>query len=183
MGGAGEGLALRVDVTNRVQLYNHTDTALHQRSDMRKYGQQGFTLIELMIVIAIIAILAAILIPNFLHARAESQTYSCEGNIRQLATAMEEYAVDNSGTYAPSIPALQAANSGVYLKNVPVDPGGGNYAITNTAIGPCTAFGGVTYTITDGDQHDPTTGVLLPQYVAGNRGIDYCAPNGLVSVP
>jgi type IV pilus assembly protein PilA len=50
--------------------------------------QKGFTLIELMIVIAIIAILAAILIPNFLHARAESKTSACEGNLKQLATAL-----------------------------------------------------------------------------------------------
>jgi len=150
---------------------------------MRNNGQKGFTLIELMIVIAIIAILAAILIPNFLHARAMSATYSCEGNIRQLATAMEEYAVDNSGTYAPSIAVLQAANGGVYLRNVPADPGGGVYTITNTPTGPCTALANVTYTITDGDQHDPTTGVLLPGYAPGNRGIDYCAPSGLISVP
>ena len=43
-----------------------------------------------MIVIAIIAILAAILIPNFLHARAEAVTAACEGNEKQLATAEEE---------------------------------------------------------------------------------------------
>jgi prepilin-type N-terminal cleavage/methylation domain-containing protein len=94
---------------------------------------RAFTLIELMIVIAIIAILAAILIPNFMHARAEAQTYSCEGNLKQLATAMEEYAADNSGQYPPSIAALKAANSGVYLKAVPPDPSGGAYAITITA--------------------------------------------------
>src|SRR3982074_2778306 len=62
--------------------------------------QRAFTLIELMIVIAIIAILAAILIPNFLHARNESVTAACEGNEKQLATAEEEYSVDNGGAYA-----------------------------------------------------------------------------------
>ena len=150
---------------------------------MRKNGDLGFTLIELMIVIAIIAILAAILVPNFLHARAEAQTYSCEGNLRQLATAMEEYATDNSGQYPASLAALQAANGGVYLKNVPADPSGGNYTITNSAIAPCTGNPPI-YTIKDGDQHDPTTGILLPQYAAGNRGIDYCGGGpGLISVP
>ncbi len=68
--------------------------------------QKGFTLIELMIVIAIIAILAAILIPNFLHARAQSQSASCQGNEKQLATALEEYAVDHNGTYPATFAAL-----------------------------------------------------------------------------
>ena len=145
---------------------------------------RAFTLIELMIVIAIIAILAAILIPNFMHARAEAQTYSCEGNLKQLATAMEEYAADNSGQYPPSIAALKAANSGVYLKAVPPDPSGGAYAITNTAVLPCVAIGGgPTYTITDGDLHDPTTGTGIPGWAVGNRRVDYCAGTGLVSVP
>jgi prepilin-type N-terminal cleavage/methylation domain-containing protein len=151
---------------------------------MRNDRENGFTLIELMIVIAIISILAAILIPNFLHARAESQTYSCEGNLRQLATAMEEYAVDNGGQYPGSVGQLTAANGGVYLKNVPVDPSGGAYTIVNTASGPCGALGSnATFTITDGDQHDPTTGSNLRSWVSGNRGIDYCAGTGLVSVP
>ena len=74
-----------------------------------KSRSRGFTLIELMIVIAIIAILAAILIPNFIHARAESQTAACEGNEKQIATAMEEYAVDNNGQYTSALPSVVQA--------------------------------------------------------------------------
>ena len=145
--------------------------------------QKGFTLIELMIVIAIIAILAAILIPNFLHARAESQTSACEGNEKQLATALEEYAVDNSGTYPASFALLIAANSGVYLKVVPKDPAGGNYLLAVPAVGPCSMLQPNTYIITDGDNHDTTTGGSLPGFAAGNKGITYCSGSGLQSVP
>ena len=109
--------------------------------------QKGFTLIELMIVIAIIAILAAILIPNFIHARAESQTAACEGNEKQIATAMEEYAVDNQGLYTPTLPAL-------YLAVTPKDPvNNAAYVITAPVGGG--AYG--SYQISDTGGHDMTT--------------------------
>ncbi len=62
-------------------------------------NKRGFTLIELMIVIAIIAILAAILVPNFLRARAQSQLSGCQSAQRNIATALEMFSVDNEGFY------------------------------------------------------------------------------------
>ena len=56
---------------------------------MERTSERGFTLIELMIVVAIIAILAGILIPNFVNARAQAQTSACESNLRAIATALE----------------------------------------------------------------------------------------------
>lgn len=61
----------------------------------------GFTLIELLIVVAIIAILAAIAVPNFLEAQTRSKVSRCKSDMRTLATALESYAVDANGKYAP----------------------------------------------------------------------------------
>ena len=118
--------------------------------------QTGFTLIELMIVIAIIAILAAILIPNFLHARAESQTAGCEGNEKQIATALEEYAVDNNGKYIGGTVSSTLLGT-LYLGVTPTDPvNSSNYSV-NTA-----AAGAGSYQITDTGGHDTTTTNNLP---------------------
>jgi len=63
--------------------------------------RQGFTLIELLIVVAIIAILAAIAVPNFLEAQVRSKVSRCFADMRNMATALEAYRIDNVG-YPPS---------------------------------------------------------------------------------
>jgi len=93
----------------------------------RRRDHTGFTLIELMIVIAIIAILAAILVPNFIRARAQGQLTSCESNCKNIGTALEMYSTDNSGRY-PSASPIQTGNGLLpnYLKTIPTCPSAGS---------------------------------------------------------
>src|SRR5580692_10956758 len=58
----------------------------------------GFTLVEIMIVVAIIALLAAIAVPNFLRARKRSQATRILEDLMQLDHAVDQYAIDNGET-------------------------------------------------------------------------------------
>ena len=65
-------------------------------------SQQGFTLLEMMVVVAIIAVLAGVLIPNFSRARSQAQTSACVGNEKIIATALELYFTDKQSYPATS---------------------------------------------------------------------------------
>ncbi|MBC7543640.1 MAG: type II secretion system protein [Candidatus Sericytochromatia bacterium] len=83
---------------------------------MRK-SQEGFTLIELMVVIVIIGILVAIALPNFIGATDRAKIANVKSNAHTVQTMLESYGVDFGGKYPTTVVLLQQeAQTGAYWK-------------------------------------------------------------------
>src|SRR5215218_3354 len=98
--------------------------------------KSGFTLVEIMIVVAIIGLLAAIAIPNFIKAREASQKNACIANLKQIDGAKNTWALENKkvSTDTPVVGDLYGAT--LYIRDQPGCPAAGAYTIGTVSEKP-----------------------------------------------
>jgi prepilin-type N-terminal cleavage/methylation domain-containing protein len=99
---------------------------------MRK---SGFTLVEIMIVVAVIGLLAAIAVPNYVRARNTTFRKTCINNLRQVDSAKQQWALENRKTDSDT---PGQADLAPYIKNLlfPACPAGGSYTINAVSTDP-----------------------------------------------
>ncbi len=124
-------------------LYRH----LHKK-------EKGFTLVELMVVIIILAVLTAIAIPSYMALRNRARIQATRSEMQNIGTAIAIYEADTSGFPATGLAALTSAlettpagAEGPYMANVPQTDAWGVLP-ANAYVYVLVAAGGVSYTLT-----------------------------------
>jgi len=110
-------------------------TATNKKQFPRANDRSGFTLVEIMIVVSLVALLAAMAVPSFLRSRNAAHRSTCINNLKQIDSAIQQWATENR---KPQSARVDFSDVSPYLKGAVVCPSGGtsfsdSYAISTVA--------------------------------------------------
>ncbi|MFN7137933.1 MAG: type II secretion system protein [Limisphaerales bacterium] len=98
-----------------------------------KQKLQGFTIVEILVVVAVIGLLVSIAMPNFIRTRAIAQQNVCMENLYQLESAKQIYALEKGKSGSDSVDMVELVEVERYMKAVPRCPSGGEYDLKTFA--------------------------------------------------
>ena len=138
---------MRQAISEQIRYYYNSPVASFTPHNRKKQGMKtskallwsGFTLVEILIVVAIIGLLAAIAIPSFVHARSKSQATACINNLRQIESAVQQFALEKGKhigdtiNYPDDITPYLKLNS---VSSIPSCPAGGEYHLLTVGAIP-----------------------------------------------
>jgi len=117
---------------------------------VKTHQKHGFTLVEIMIVVAIIGLLAAIAIPNFIKARTTAQKNACINNLRQIDGAVEQWALEQKKKTGDPVTSTGTPSILDYLKGnvLPTCPADNSaYTVATVGTNPSCANAGIGHTL------------------------------------
>ena len=109
-----------------------------------KQRAAGFTLVEIMIVVAIMGLLVSLALPNFVKSRTNAQKQVCIENLSQIESAKQIWGVETGQKNGDTATAADLIGPTLYIKKEPQCPAGGEYDYTTIgANAECTVTGHV----------------------------------------
>lgn len=99
----------------------------------------GFTLLEIMVVVALIGLLVTLAFPSYVRTRERTQNNACINNLREIDNSIDRWAIENSKISPDPVTMANVMN---YLKQTPVCPASGTYTITTVGSDPTCSIGG-----------------------------------------
>jgi prepilin-type N-terminal cleavage/methylation domain-containing protein len=99
-----------------------------------KTRTSGFTLVEIMIVVAILGLLVGIALPNFMKSRSNAQKQICIENISQIESAKQIWGVEGGHTEGDAPEQADLIGPTLYIKRMPECPAGGDYRFNGIGV-------------------------------------------------
>lgn len=139
-----DGMARRDALRNgELSVDSHANNPVEKGTDMKTKagGSDGFTLVEVMIVVAILGLLTAIAIPNFARARTQTQKNICISHLREIDSIKQQWALENNRIESSDPPTADDLKSYFWREVWPACPAGGVYEPNGIGVAPTCSLG------------------------------------------